>query len=100
MRKSSKKSSKKSRKNKKGGASLQLYVPRQGRTDEEYATFLEGHSVPRFQYTFPRRIENETASDYINRMRRIFTRVRESPIDQDYPYSPTPPSPTPTPLVE
>lgn len=94
MNKSSKKSRKK---NKKGGANLQLYVPRQGRTDEEYADFLEGHRVPRFQYTFPARRNNEPTLNYINRMRRRFIRVRESPIDEDYPYSPTPPSPSPTP---
>ena len=97
MSKSSKKSRKNSKKNKKGGAFLEEHAPRQGRNDEEYATFLDGHRIPRFQYTFPARRENETAYNYINRMRRRFTRVRESPIDEDYPYSPTPPSPSPTP---
>ena len=92
MNKSSKKSKKKT---KKGGANLELYVPRQGRNNEEYAAFLEGHRVPRFQFTFPPRRNNEPVLNYINRMRRLFLRVRESPIDQDYPYDPTPPTPSP-----
>ena len=92
------KSSKKSRKNKNGGAFLEEHAPRQGRNDEEYAAYLNRpHRVPIFQFTFPARRHNETAYDYINRMRRRFTRVRHSPIDEDYPYSPTPPSPSPTP---
>lgn len=95
MNKSSKKNRKKTKKTKKGGANLELYVPRQGRNNEEYADFLQRHPVPRFQFTFPPRRNNEPALNYINRMRRLFLRVRESPIDEDYPYDPTPPTPSP-----
>ena len=97
MTKSKTKTKTKTRKQ-KGGLRLETYFPREDRTDEEYADYLEGRRLPRYQWTFPPIRNNEAPPQYISRVRRNFTRLRESPIDQDYPYSPTPPSPsTPTP---
>ena len=88
-RKTLKKSLKKSL---KGGIRLETVLPRGGRNDEEYATFLEGRRLPEYQWRVPPRRNGERNTAYIGRVRRNAVRVRHSPIDEDHPYPPTPPT--------
>lgn len=91
-RRTLKKSKKKSL---KGGLRLETVFPRDGRNDEEYATFLNGRQLPEYQWRAPPRRNGERNTAYIGRVRRNAVRVRHSPIDEDYPYPPTPPTTPP-----
>jgi hypothetical protein len=75
----------------KGGIRLETVLPRGGRNDEEYATFLNGRRLPEYQWRVPPRRNGERNTAYIGRVRRNAVRVRHSPIDEDSPYPPTSP---------
>ena len=83
----------------KGGVvSLETLVPRNGRTDQEYAEYLDGRRLPPpFQlWGFPGRMgQTNNPRGYINRMGRFLRdHVHNSPIN-DHPMSPNlPRSPT------
>ena len=92
---------KKSKKCMKGGVSLERIIPRNGRTDQEYAEYLDGRQLPQpYQLYRLRRIQGQMNRPdlYINRMRRyVRERVPNSPINDhvsspDLPLRPTPPS--------
>jgi len=92
---------KKSKKCMKGGVSLERIIPRNGRTDAEYAAYLDGRQLPQpYQLYRLRRIQGQMNRPdlYINRMRRyVRERVPNSPINDhvsspDLPLRPTPPS--------
>ena len=85
---------------KKGGVRLETIMPRNGRTDAEYAAYLDGRQLPppHQRYRFDRLRNPNNPIGYINRMRRYARdRVRNSPIN-DHVSSPslssrpTPPS--------
>ena len=85
-----------------GGVRLETIMPRNGRTDAEYAAYLDGRQLPApFQrYRFADITANQINRPdvYINRMRRYARdRVRNSPINDhvsspDLPRTPTPPT--------
>ena len=89
---------KKSKKSMKGGVSLERIIPRNGRTDQEYAAYLDGRQLPQpYQLYRLRRIQGQMNRPdlYINRMRRyVRERVPNSPIN-DHVSSPDLPTITP-----
>ena len=86
----------------KGGVRLETLVPRNGRTDAEYAAYLDGRQLPppfqRYRFADITANQINRPDVYINRMRRYARdRVRNSPINDhvsspDLPSRPTPPS--------
>jgi len=87
----------KKKKSLKGGVRLETVFPRDGRNDEEYATFLNGRRLPEYQWRVPPRRNGERNTAYIGRVSINAARVRHSPIDEDYPYPPTPTTTPPQP---